>query len=113
MLAIISRFLFLQKAVSKVLVNLSIETNLIEDDFVLLEQVQFALEQLKVGVEALCRQDSTLHSADAIFLFILAQLETCQSKFSIQIVTAIKKRVIERQQGDLVSLLRSSMIPNA
>ena len=73
----------MRKAVDKALVDLSIETNLTEDDFVLLEQVRFALEPLKLGVEALYQQDSTLLSVDAIFHFIFAQLETCQSKFSI------------------------------
>ena len=105
MLAMIDRFLFLQIAVSKALVVLSIETNLTEDDFVLLEQVQFALEPLKLGVEALCLQDSTLLSADPILRFLFVQLETCQSKFSIQLATPVKKQVIERQKGDLASLL--------
>ena len=54
----------------------------------------------------MCWQDLTLLFADAIFCFILAQLETRQSKFPIQLATAVKKRVIERRQGDLVSLLR-------
>ena len=58
----IDRPLFLPKAVIKALVDLSVEANLTDDDFVLLEQVQFALEPLKLGVEPLCRQDSTLLS---------------------------------------------------
>ena len=92
----IDRFLFLRKVVSKALVDVPIEKNLTEDDFDLLEQVQFALEPLKLGVEGLWRQDSTLLSADATFCFIFAQLEICQFKFSIQLATAVKKRVIEK-----------------
>ena len=67
MLAMVDRFLFLQKAVSIALADLSIETNLTEDVFVIFEQVQFALEPLNLGVKAMCRQGSTLISADAIF----------------------------------------------
>ena len=77
MLAMIDRFLFLRKAVSKALVDLSIEANLTEDDFVLFELVEFALEPLKLGFEAMYRQYSALLSADTIFRFIFAQLETC------------------------------------
>ena len=73
----------------KELVDLSIETNLTEDNFVLLEQVQFASEPLKLGVESFRRQDSTLLSTDAIFHFIIAKLENFQSKFSIQLAAVI------------------------
>ena len=102
----IDRFLFLRKAVSNALADLSIDSNLTEGNFVLLEQVQFALEPLKLDVEALCRQNSILISASAIFCLTFAYLVTSQSKFSIQLTKAVKKRVIEGRQGVLVSLLR-------
>ena len=113
MLAMIDRFLFLRKAVSKALVDVSIKTNLTRDDFIFLEQVQFALEPLKLGVEAICLQGSTLVSADAIFRFIFVKFEICQSKFLKQLVTAVKKRVIEDDKGVQSSCYFFSMIPNA
>jgi hypothetical protein len=107
MMAMIERFLLLRKAVGKALVDLGKNMDLSEDEFELLSDLTSALKPIQLGVEALSRRDATLLTADGVFRFIFSQLcSQDQSKVSVQLAKAIKRRIAERRQTNLVSLLR-------
>ena len=96
-LAMVERFLYLRKCITKALVDLSIRLNISDEEFMLLEDLKAALEPIKLAVEALCRQDATILTADGIFRFLLAELKCRNTRFMLGVHAAVERRITERR----------------
>lgn len=112
MFAMIERFLLLKKCIIKALLDLSIAHNISETEFLFLDRLKCALEPVKLAVEALCRQDATLLSAEGIFRFLIVEIQKRRSTLANDLLCAIKNRIQQRRQHDLVNLMRYLQNPN-
>lgn len=76
-----------------------------EDEFEAISDIANALIPLQVAVEALCRRDANLISADAVFLFTLQKLRDLKSDLSSKLFDTLYKRISERR-NDLSAVLQ-------
>lgn len=74
MLDMIERFVALKSCIQKALIDVMFQIKLEECDFNVLEEIVGVLTPIKLTVEALCRRDSNLCTADAALKFLLGQL---------------------------------------
>lgn len=54
-------------------------------------------EPVKLAVEALCRRDTNLHTADAILQFMITKLEGQDSTVAAQLAAALTRRIQQRR----------------
>ena len=64
----------LKKCISKALLNLSIEHDISTAEFLFLNKLKFALEPIKLAVDASRRKDTTLLTREGIFQFLFFEL---------------------------------------
>ena len=69
------RFICLKKCMSKALLDWSIEHDISTTEFLFLNDLKCALEPIKLVVDALCRKDATLPTAEGIFRFLFFDLK--------------------------------------
>ena len=72
-----------------------------------------ALEPMKLAVEALCRKDATLLIAEGIFQFFFLELKKRKSSLAKDLLCALKNRLQQRRQHDVVNLMRYLQNPNS
>ena len=70
MYEMIERFLCLKKYLSKALLDLSIEHDISTAKSLFLNERKWALEPIKLTVDALCRKDAALLTAEGIVKFL-------------------------------------------
>ena len=89
----VERFVCLKKCISKALLNLSIEHGISTTEFLFLNDLKCTLEPIKLAVEALCRKDPTLLTAEGVFQSIFEELEKRKSTLAEDLLCAVKNRV--------------------
>jgi hypothetical protein len=63
-----------------------------DEELVTILEISDALLPLQVAVEALCRRDANLITADTVLLFALKKLEEMITELSLKLHTALCKR---------------------
>ena len=69
----LERILKISVPVQKCLLNLNIDVKLTDEEFTQIPFVVQALQPIKIAVEALCRRDANLISAEATIKFYLVK----------------------------------------
>ena len=106
MFHMIERFILLKRCISKALLDLSIEHDISQAEFLFLDEIKAALEPVKLAVEAMCRQDATLLTAEGIFRFLFKEMKQRRSTFAKSLLSSVKDRIQQRRQHDLINLMR-------
>lgn len=76
-------------------------------DFTGLLALKAAMAPVKLAVETLSREDSTLLTADTVLNFMLQKLLEQNTTFSIDLHENLKKRIDQRWNSDIMDLLKS------
>ena len=113
MYEMVERFICLKKCIMKTLLDLSIEHGISTTEFLFLNELKCALEPIKLAVEALCRKDATLLTAEGVFQFLFVELEKRKSSLAEDLLCAVKNPVQQRRQHEVVNLLRYLQNPNS
>ena len=71
-----------------------------------------ALEPVKLALEAMCRQDATLVTAEGIFLFLIREMKKQRTTLAKKLLSAVKNRIQQRRKNDLINLMRYPQNPN-
>ena len=77
-----------------------------ESDFVVLSEIIEVLAPVKLAVDALCRRDANLCTADAVLLFLFQQIVQKQSPFANKMFQAIKTRMEKRRCEEISGVLK-------
>lgn len=93
----LERFISLHDCIQKALIDLKSKISFTDEDFKVAEAVFLVLQPIKVSVEALCRRDANLITADASLKFIMDKLRKIDNEFSIKMQTALEIRIKERR----------------
>ena len=91
------RFLELKNCILKAATDVHIEVSLDEMEFKHISEVLAALEPLKLTVEALCRRDATLLTADAALSFAHKELSDQKTEIAFDLALALERRLKERR----------------
>lgn len=98
-------FCVLEKPIRKALVDVGDGLNIDEEELTIVSEIVEALKPVKAAVEALCRRDANLLTADAILSFAMNQLQQQNTGLSIALFNALEKRISERRT-DLTGVLK-------
>lgn len=83
--------------VKKALIDLKVAIEFSEFEFNLMENTIAALLPVKITVEALCREDATLISADAALQFMFERLAEVEGEISEKLSFELNERVNQRR----------------
>jgi len=92
----LARFQLLRGPLQKALIDLGQSAELTDADFTAVSEIVSCLEPLKVAVNALCRRDTNLISAQAALQFCIIQLQKQNSELARTVAEVLEKRVKER-----------------
>lgn len=101
----LERFALLKVSVQKALIDLNNPVLLEESDFDLINEIIKVLAPVKLTVEALCRSDANLCTADAALKFLFKQLNGNHSILASKLKEHLQERIKERRQNDLTGVL--------
>jgi len=97
LLIMLERFLLLRDAVRKSLIDLKSDIFFTDNDLKLLSNVILALQPIKLAVETLCSENVNLYVADVTLKFMLDELSSQNTFFSIQLKNALIFSIKERR----------------
>ena len=101
----LERFYLLRNCVKKALVDVNSELSLDYWELTGTKNLVCALKPIQATVEALCRRDSNLITADATLNFMLNKLSEENSGLSLELIEALRRRISERRT-DLSGVLK-------
>jgi len=104
------RFLLLKRCIIKASLDLSTAIDTSETEFAFLDDLKTVFDPVKLAVEALCRRDAPLLIAEGISRFLVYEMKKRRSTMANDLFCAIKDRIQQRWQHDVVNLLR--YLPN-
>lgn len=99
-LAMIQRFLLLQKPIQNALVHLDLDITFSRDDIDQLKEISAALHSLELVIATLSRRDCNLIMADTAMQFAISELRTLtchRSSFSQRLLVNLEKRYSQRR----------------
>ena len=91
----LERFIKLKNCIRKSLIDLESKIEITDKKFELISSVVACLAPVKLAVEALCRNDATLLSADTTLLFMVNNLG--DTELAIKLKAALVRRINERR----------------
>ncbi|KAL0860167.1 hypothetical protein ABMA27_010474 [Loxostege sticticalis] len=94
----IERFNRLKTCIEKTLIDFNSASKFSQEEFELLHSIQKSLKIVKITVEALCRRDATLLTAEAALKYMLRKLDNQKTNLSKSLAESLRKRISERRQ---------------
>ncbi|GBO05139.1 hypothetical protein AVEN_199559-1 [Araneus ventricosus] len=111
LLAMIERFHKLKVFIDKVLIDIGSDTKFSDLEWSKIKDLIDSLQPFKLAVEALCRRDSTLLTAETTLKFILEKLLTQDAVLSAEFPEALRVRIKERRTSNRnINILTESNI---
>lgn len=112
--AMLHRFQLLKDCVLKSLIDMKSKLTFSTEDTEQISQLVSGLEPVKVTVEALCRSDANLITAETALRFLMQTLngQKEQSPLAGQLIEALRRRIGERRCSNLSGVLQYLHNPN-
>ncbi|XP_073817273.1 zinc finger BED domain-containing protein 4-like [Musca autumnalis] len=108
----LTKFLLLKKSIKKALIDLNKAELWIESNINVLQTLVDVLEPIKIAVEALCRPNINLISANAILNVLCKQISTIKNPLAQTMFDNLKQRIEERRDKRLYTLMQYLKDPN-
>lgn len=102
----LERFLSLKICIQKALIDLKSPIIFEENDFNIISDIVDVLTPVKLAVEALCRRDANLCTADAVLKLLISEISTKKSSLAQNMFQALKNRISERRNEKLSGVLQ-------
>lgn len=106
LLIMLERFLSLKTCIQKALIDLKSPIIFKEDDFNIIADIIDVLTPVKLTVEALCRRDANLCTADAVLKLLMSEISKKQSYLAQNMFQALKTRISQRRKEELSGVLQ-------
>jgi len=99
MLCMLEKFDEIKFCIKKALIDIGYEYDIhfSDEEFNLLSSIIAALTPVKLTVDALCRKDANLLTADASLTFMLDALSQQKSAIALELLEALKSRILLRR----------------
>ena len=102
--SMLERFVKLQKCVRMALIDIGTPIPFSSSEIDLIRELISALEPVKYGVEALCRQDATLLTSERIHKFVLEKLDSQNTNIANKLKDSLQSRIDSRRNMNLIHL---------
>ena len=80
----LEKIILLKLPVQKALLDFGVNINISDQDFAMIESIAKALSPIKITVEALCRRDSNLITAETTINFLINELKMSPSYYNLR-----------------------------
>ena len=100
LLDMLERIIKIKLLVQKALLDLGVRIDFSDLEFTQIEFLTKTLSPIKIAVEALCRRDSNLITAEATIKFLLDELNISPSYYSTRVLEAIDQRIFQERYTD-------------
>jgi len=106
--AMLERFVELKASLQKCLSVLKkeLQIKVSEEDFKTIQEIANALKPVKLGVEALCRKNASLLTANAVMKFIIQKLKQQENLISSSLLSSLLGRFRERYVPKLAGVVQ-------
>lgn len=101
----LERFYKLKNCVDTALIDVKSEIKFSDLEWLSIKNLAECLEPFKLAVEALCRREASLLTAETTLKFILEKLSKQHSYLSVQLSEALRVRVRERCSTVMTGIL--------
>lgn len=105
LLTMLERFYLLKTCIQKALIDLNHPIRLEDVEFELVNKIVDVLTPIKLTVEAICRRDANLCTADAALKFLIKQLSSKNSALAKKMKTFLVDRIKQRRSDNLTGVL--------
>lgn len=105
LLSMLERFYNLKVCIDKALIDVGSEIKFSGDEWSIINELIVSLQPLKLAVEALCRRESTLITADTTLKFVLDKLNNQGTSLSAELAEALRNRIAERRLSEVTGTL--------
>ncbi len=106
LLAMVERYLKIQRSVAKALIDLEVNIVISEEEVGLLSSLATALQSVEMASKELAKRTCTLLTAEGTFNFLISTLENLETAISGDLLCSLKDRIGKRRQVAVISLLR-------
>lgn len=96
LISMLERFYTMRACIRKALVDIETNVSVEDDEIEHISDLVNSLKPIQAAVEALCRRDANLITADAVLNFTLGKLQQLDTDVSLKLFGALKKRTLER-----------------
>ena len=105
----LERFVLLKDCIQKSLIDIGNPAVINDNEFQIMQDIIQCLEPVKLTVEAICRKDANLCTADVSFEFLFNELDKLNTLLSKDFQKALKNRIKERRtiMSDVISYLQN------
>ncbi|GIX87634.1 hypothetical protein CDAR_300351 [Caerostris darwini] len=103
------RFLKLKNPIQKAIIDLNLQINFSDSEFDLISRTVSALLPIKLAVEALCRRDSKLLTANATINFMLQSLKEQHTSLSEELYITLKNHT---EESNFIGFLGKLILAN-
>ena len=93
----LDRFYILRNCIRKALIGVKSSVIFTEDEFDTISHIITALELVKFAVEALCRQDANMLTAEATLKFMINPLKMRNSAVGKELIQVLSFRISQRR----------------
>lgn len=94
--AMLERYCKIRPCLEKTFIDLKGNSKVTENELMCIKQLTSALEPVKLASDALCRNEASLLSADAVITFLLQTLEQRQSSQNNPLCKTMRDSILER-----------------
>lgn len=105
LLTMLERFYLLKICIQKALIDLNHPICLEDVEFELVNKIVDVLTPIKLTVDAICRRDANLCTADAALKFLIKQLSSKNSALAKKMKTCLVDRIKQRRSDNLTGVL--------
>lgn len=97
LVAMLERFYTVQASIKKALVDVRSDAHLKDWELARISDIVDALKPIEATIEALCRRDANLLTADTALNFMIQKLDMQQSGLALELGVALRTRIEERR----------------
>ncbi|XP_075990255.1 uncharacterized protein LOC142985898 [Anticarsia gemmatalis] len=112
LLDMIERFYDLKVCIDKSLIDIQSDVKFTDEECSTMKVLIDCLQPFKLAVEALCRRDATLITAETILKFVFEKLDGINSILSVELAEALRDRIKERRSIVITGILIYLNNPN-
>ena len=105
LLSMLERFYSVKVCIDKALIDTGSDTKFSADEWSLINELIASLQPVKLAVEALCRRESSLITADTTLKFVLDKLKSQDTILSAELSEALRKRIGEWRLTEVTGML--------
>ena len=113
LVTMLERTIKIKLSIQKALLDLGEDIYLSDQEIAVMSSIVEALNPIKIALEALCRRDTNLITAEATVKFLLEDIQKSNTHYHAQILEALSQRMVQERYTEVSVILQYLHNPSA